>query len=1258
MAETLTTNSVLFNDLLPSEKIIKTPPVKQTESNLFQNLIPQDIQTQKEKSTQFDFLIPKTNTFGITDKPPYWENKKIPSNLEVDYNIKRVPTIDGNKSWYDNFSYGFKMGILDTARGVTQFSGGKQTWFMDKTLEEQQQELHSRMKSEDGVWTTIGYFGGALLDPVTWLIPFTKAKTIYQMAKYGAISGGIVGALGYVDEESLLNTRSKQAAGGAVGGAIISPLIGKISQVLGARKLPSGFKPEDETLKVKSLNDSSFKTAQVQGAMGQRLRALRIRDDKDISFTEKELIKDLPKGYILNGPRLFFKNFIQKPYEEKGLVGLISRPFIGEEGVEKIPEALGRIGGAKGMEYLVSGKYGPDIATGIAGAFLSSNYVDEDAPMTQKLGAPLIGFLAGFGGVKGLKLIPRETTLLKGTPGQYTKTETFADWAARGLVDNYALPKEITKYMTLAQGKANSVGNTFAEIGERALQLTTDERKLLLNILEGDIKYSIPKPIKEISDDFRKQAKAIGQILVDHGVLSENTFKRNLDRYLKRSYEKYPQLAAVGDELKPRGITITVMKSEYLKRFKNDRAYYIGLGSDNEAIKEIQKIRFETPEKINSPEYKILESKINKENIIKNHAGWELFDITEKQFKKLNSNDSVTIRWELTKQERLAIGEIEDGALAIFETGRIFNGRLARTYFYDMISKDKNFAFTKPTAEQIREFNLKQVPNTVIENTGGKKRFGPLSGKYLPEEIYENIARVEYNYSKTPNSFYNKYKTLNGLWKVSKTAFNPTVHVNNTFTNVILYDLVDGKNLTTNLIAAYKGLTAAAKNQKSELFKLANEHGVFEADFVTNELKNISQVLKNNPYTVFGNKANDEFNNSVSAASIIWNDLKRSKFGLSNGYKFATDLYRFEDSVFRLALFRDRLAKGLSPVDAAMDARKSFIDYNINAPVINWARETVTPFIAYTYRIIPLLAETAIMRPWKYAKWAALGYGLNALGGYFSGGDEERERALMSEKEQGRIFGIPFMPHKNIKLPIPADTAKEFGFPDQKSYYIDVTRYVPGGDIFDLNSSGTMPYLPAPFQANFGLAGDIIIPMFGYDLFKKERLPGLGVSVTEDFKIGLSKTLDNLTPNIPFVPGSYTTERMIRARKGMPSPYTTEQTEFGALMRGLGFKINEADIKTLSAKKALEMNKKINSIKKVMTVDINKYKSGLLSYDDLIERTQDNTNTIKNIADSYSKKFNLRGQDIEPKTLLEGLIGLPEAIGKSVSEQTKQLFIK
>ena len=49
---------------------------------------------------------------------------------------------------------------------------------------------------------------------------------------------------------------------------------------------------------------------------------------------------------------------------------------------------------------------------------------------------------------------------------------------------------------------------------------------------------------------------------------------------------------------------------------------------------------------------------------------------------------------------------------------------------------------------------------------------------------------------------YKGYRALNQIWKASKTAWNPTVHVNNMVSNLVLLDLVDGD------IARNKGLTS------------------------------------------------------------------------------------------------------------------------------------------------------------------------------------------------------------------------------------------------------------------------------------------------------------------------------------------------------------------------------------------------------------------------------------------------------------------
>ena len=168
------------------------------ESINFGNIGPDTSSIIKPKSNfgNFDSIGPNFKTFPITE--------------EGDIKIKRTDTsslsttgpadFDGNKSWWDAFSYGAKLGFTDTYRGAKQMFG--------KDLEgmrDQQQELYARMADDEyGFWTTAGYFGGALLDPITWIIPFAKAKTVYQMAKMGAISGGFFGATGYVDEDSIL----------------------------------------------------------------------------------------------------------------------------------------------------------------------------------------------------------------------------------------------------------------------------------------------------------------------------------------------------------------------------------------------------------------------------------------------------------------------------------------------------------------------------------------------------------------------------------------------------------------------------------------------------------------------------------------------------------------------------------------------------------------------------------------------------------------------------------------------------------------------------------------------------------------------------------------------------------------------------------------------------------------------------------------------------------------------------------------------
>ena len=109
-----------------------------------------------------------------------------------------------------------------------------------------------------------------------------------------------------------------------------------------------------------------------------------------------------------------------------------------------------------------------------------------------------------------------------------------------------------------------------------------------------------------------------------------------------------------------------------------------------------------------------------------------------------------------------------------------------------------------------------------------------------------------------------------------------------------------------------------------------------------------------------------------------------------------------------MATYMDRLDKGYDRIDAALDARKWFIDYDIKAPVVQFLKRTALPFVSYTYRVMPLLAEAAIKRPHKYAKWAAYGYAVNEASKYIADDEvgTEIDRLTTREQYQKRAFGF------------------------------------------------------------------------------------------------------------------------------------------------------------------------------------------------------------------------------------------------------------
>ena len=1224
--------------------------------NRYKFLMPIDPRQDEEESVgsnRYNFLMPKEykkeNKFDIVTEP---DKKYNLNNVELEDQrpnryldlmpetvTKKLNKFNGNLDTEFGIGDAFLLGLGDTARGVTQMLGGEKLFFAERTLEEQQELLNKAMQGEGGGLVAAAYFGGAILDPLTWLIPVLRGKKLYQMAKFGAVSGGLAGALGYVDEQSLFNTRTKQALGGALGGALITPLVGRTAQLLKVKKLKKEF-GLDQDVDISKLKDSDFEfqklpgteTVLIKDKKGKTIKKIKGRGEafakyrKVIPIKKIELSRDdTPKNvspnkntnrdFILRGPREFFKGIL--------------------DGYQKIQNKYETNIGKPAFNYFTAEKgIGPELGTGLTGGFIGFALPEDENNITKRFSRAAIGFMAGFAGMYGAKNIK---------VGDDADKLSLATYLGRAFVDGFKMPAEIAKLKAMDLGGLRGKIEMEALRGaQMASQLTLDERKILYNVLEGDIAYDVaPKAIAKLGKEARERIDKISQQYIDAGILTPETVQRNIKRYIRRSYAG-EDLAKLGSDLKARGVLEEITPDEWVKRYSKEKAFKI-----DDAGKTVP---------------------------IEDHKGWELFGnlkdpktgkltnerATIENIKKLARNKKTknepiaTIRWEYTKQERIGMGEIEDGSFAILETGRLMSQTLPQYKFYADIYDLPIVRKKKPTDEAIEQFDLVQMPKTIREGTV-QPVYGKLAGTYVPREVKENLINMYKASQGTSNAGLKAYKFLNQFWKSSKTAWNPTVHVNNIVSNFVLTDLVDGNIFL--LPKAIRAFTDAAKGKRSKVLELAQNHGVFDVDYVTKEL-DLLDPKKINPKIYKYDENKDVFENSVGIAKFFYKDvILKDKIGLQK----LSDWYRAEDATFRLALFMDRLNKGYSPVDAAMDARKSFIDYNISAPGINALRQTATPFLAYTYRVIPILAETAVVRPWKFAKYAVLGYGLNNFGELVGTGDTETERKLFTKERQGRVFGLPFLPHREIKMPFAPISQKGMEDPIG-SYYLNVTRYVPGGDIFDL-SSGTVPLLPAPLQPSFGIAGDVLFPMLGYDLFGADKIKGQGISDFDDFNVRAKAALQRIMPNFPFVPSAYSTKRIEKARKG-ESKFAPDESEFVAFLNSVGIKLSRADIPRLRKIKAFEFRRRIGGLKEQRSILLKKLRNGEINRDKYDEEVNKLKEKYRKIRKVYAKSINA---EVNEKAPIQ--IGIPftedfekgqvlETVGGALKEQTKKIFGK
>ena len=92
-------------------------------------------------------------------------------------------------------------------------------------------------------------------------------------------------------------------------------------------------------------------------------------------------------------------------------------------------------------------------------------------------------------------------------------------------------------------------------------------------MLEGDIKYDVPaKFINELRDEARGLITDISQKYVDLGLITEETFKQNVEKYLRRAYSGQ-DVSRIADEVKARGFIDVITPERWINEYSKIKVY-------------------------------------------------------------------------------------------------------------------------------------------------------------------------------------------------------------------------------------------------------------------------------------------------------------------------------------------------------------------------------------------------------------------------------------------------------------------------------------------------------------------------------------------------------------------------------------------------------------------------------------------------------------------------------------------------------------
>ncbi len=266
---------------------------------------------------------------------------------------------------------------------------------------------------------------------------------------------------------------------------------------------------------------------------------------------------------------------------------------------------------------------------------------------------------------------------------------------------------------------------------------------------------------------------------------------------------------------------------------------------------------------------------------------------------------------------------------------------------------------------------------------------GALRNKYVIPEIAHDINGV----IGASSQGFETYLKILSAWKYGKVVLNPATHARNIMSNSMLLDF-SGMNHLRQAYLAPRVLVDYYK--KGKYYQEAVSTSLLSSDFFSVEAK---QFLDNG------------IKSTTQSGMIKLLDMTKVPF------RKLGDLYQFEEQFFKMMKFTDMRMKGATVEQAFTEAEKWIFNYNKIPKIIDFTRKFGSPFITFTYKAIPRIAETMVNNPIKLYKYYAFFNAFNNASAKSLGMTPkqiEEDNKYLPDYMKMKIPGIP----SNLLMPV------------------------------------------------------------------------------------------------------------------------------------------------------------------------------------------------------------------------------------------------